>query len=303
MILLTSTSDIITVITGSAGTIQVHASYVDNLNGVGTPDRKNQADISTAATTTIVTSPASGAQRNIKYFSVYNSHASTANLITVNHSDGTTVRILWKGTLASGEMVVCDEAGVWHNFNASGVERVAAANPLFLTNYSTATVSAGYSSDTQLAGSSIALPSGLSFAGVKVRWIFDMVKTAAGTAAAVINIRFGTANTTADASVCAFTFGAGTAAADTGKFVVEAHFRTVGSGTSAVVAGLASCHHALAATGLISSGASGFDQVATVGSGFNSTVASSYISLSFNGGASFSGTNTVVETEVFNYRG
>lgn len=303
MILLTSTSDLITVITGSAGTIQVHASYVDNLSGVGTPARTNTADITTATTTTVIAAPASGAQRNVKYLSAYNSHASTANLVTVNHTDGTTVRILWKGTLLPGEMIVCDEAGLWHNFNSSGVERTAAANPTLLTSYSTSTVSAGYASDTQLAGSSIALPSGLTFAGMKVRWIFDMVKTAAGTAASAINIRFGTANTTADASVCAFTFGAGTADADTGKFFVEAHLRTAGSGTSAVVAGIASCHHSLAATGLISTGVSGFGQIATVGPGFNSTVASSYISLSFNGGASFSGTCTVVETEVFNYRG
>jgi hypothetical protein len=168
-------------------------------------------------------------------------------------------------------------------------------------NASTAQVAGGYSSDTYLAGSSIAIPTGGYVALARYVAMFDMVKTAAGTAQFTITLRIGTAGTTADAAICAFAFGAGTAAVDSGIFRVEAHFRTVGATTTAVVAGVASCSHALAVTGLTNTGASGFGQILTVSSGFDSTIASTIIGLSVNGGASFSGTNSIVQAELRSY--
>lgn len=303
MLLLTSTSDLIQVITGSSGAINVHASWVDNASGVITPGRTNTATIGTNTTTTVVASPAASTQRNVKLLSVFNASATVSNAITIQHTDGTNVEPLWKGTLAPGEAVVFDDAGDWHYANSNGVEYSANAYPPILFNSSTSTVSSGYSSDTYLAGSGILLPSGVSVAGIQYVCEFDMVKTAAGTAAAAVNIRFGTAGTTADASVCAMTFAVGTAAIDTGKFTVVATFRSAGSGTSAVVAGSTMCNHALAATGLITTGASGTGQITTVGSGFNSTPANSTIGVSFNGGTSFSGTCNYVQARLFNYRG
>ena len=57
MLNLASTSDLLKVTTGSAGTIEVHATWVDLLTTTGavTPGRTNTADISSAATTTVVT--------------------------------------------------------------------------------------------------------------------------------------------------------------------------------------------------------------------------------------------------------
>ncbi len=165
-----------------------------------------------------------------------------------------------------------------------------------LRNASVASVSAGYAADTYLAGSSIVIPAaGLWRAGTMYTCIFDMTKTAAGTAAFTITVRMGTLGTTGDASVLSLAFTAGTAAADTGIFEVMVSFRTVGSGTSAVVAGMAACSHHLAATGLIATGASGAGIILGTSSGFNSTT-QTIIGLSVNGGASFSGTNTLVQT-------
>jgi len=166
---------------------------------------------------------------------------------------------------------------------------------------STSTVSAGYAADTYLAGSAIAMPTGGFTVGARYGCWFDMVKTAAGTAAFTVTVRIGTAGTTSDASILSFAFGAGTAAADTGTFEVVCHFRTVGSGTNAVLVGTCWCSHALAVTGLISTGASGAGQITSVSSGFDSTPAGSIIGVSVNGGASFSGTNTIVESELRGY--
>lgn len=154
----------------------------------------------------------------------------------------------------------------------------------------------GFSSDTYLVGSSIRIPgAGLWEVGSTYFCRFDMAKTGAGTAAFAVTLRIGTAGTTSDASICAFSFTAGTANADLGMIDVYAHFRTVGSGTSAVVIGNAELAHHLAATGLTTLGAAGFAIITTTSSGFNSTT-SHTIGLSVNGGSSFSGTNTLVES-------
>jgi len=167
-----------------------------------------------------------------------------------------------------------------------------------LHNGSVSSVSAGYASDTYLAGSSITIPAvGLWKVNTQYRLTFDMVKTAAGTAAATIIIRMGTAGTTSDAAILTFTWGAGTAAVDTGLFNVFANFRTVGSGTSAVIQGVARCTHALAATGLTATGASGTGILIGTSNGFNSTT-QSVIGASFNGGSSFSGTCTLVQAQL-----
>lgn len=173
-------------------------------------------------------------------------------------------------------------------------------NKMFLNNFSTANQT-GFASDTLLAGSDIAFPAGrIAAAGAVYRLVFDMVKTGAGTATPVISIRFGTNGSTADTARLTFTFAAGTAAIDTGLFEILAHFRTVGAGTSAVLVGNARLTHHLAATGLTTTGAAGNAIILNTSGGFDSTVANSKISASFNGGASFSGTNTIVQSELRN---
>ena len=77
----------------------------------------------------------------------------------------------------------------------------------------------------------------------------------------------------------------------------SARIRTVGSGTSAVVQGWISCNHALAATGLITTGASGFGLILGTSAGFNSATPTT-IGLSVNGGTLFAGTNTQVQAEL-----
>ncbi len=88
MLLLTSTSDVLRVVTGSAGEVDVHASWLDNNGGAITPGRTN-TDITGAATTTVVAAPGASTQRTIQALFVVNEHASTSNLITVAHYDGT----------------------------------------------------------------------------------------------------------------------------------------------------------------------------------------------------------------------
>lgn len=122
MLLLTSTSDIVRVVTASAvSTITVHASYVDNNAGTITPGRTN-TNITTATTTTVVASPGSGVQRNVNGIFITNNNTASSCAITVQHFDGTTSTDLMGFTLLPGENCILDENGDWSHHDASGGE-------------------------------------------------------------------------------------------------------------------------------------------------------------------------------------
>jgi hypothetical protein len=187
-------------------------------------------------------------------------------------------------TLATGYMKVTTGTGV-----------ITSTGPYF--NQSVAAQGAGFASDTYLTGSSITIPSGALKIGTRYHLIFNVSKTAAGTATPIIYIRFGTNGSTADTARLTFTFLAGTAAADIGAFEVFVTFRTVGSGTSAVMQGMAQVQHSLSTTGLQNLP----NKVLQVTSaGFDSTVANSIIGASVNGGTSASWTVQLVRAELEN---
>jgi hypothetical protein len=120
MLLLTSTSDIVRVVTGAATAIEVHASYADNNAGTITPLRTNTS-ISTATTTTIVAAPASGVQRNVRGLYITNNGAA-ASQVEVQHFDGANSAELIGVTLLPGENLVLDETGEWHHHDTQGAE-------------------------------------------------------------------------------------------------------------------------------------------------------------------------------------
>lgn len=155
----------------------------------------------------------------------------------------------------------------------------------------------GFAADTYLIGSSCAIPASSLQAKSMYHCVFSAVKTGAGTATPIINVRFGTAGTTADTSRGTLTWSAQTAVIDEGVFEVWATFRTVGSGTSAVLQSLGRLTHRLSITGF-GTGVSE-PEVATSG-GFDSTVASSIIGLSVNGGTSAAWTVDLVQARLFN---
>jgi len=172
---------------------------------------------------------------------------------------------------------------------------VTQTNPLWLFNQSVTAQGAGFSSDTYLVGSNISIPSGYPRVGTLYHATFDVSKTGAGTATPIVTLRIGTLGTVADASICAFTFSAGTANADVGTVEVWGLCRTVGSGTAAAVQGRAEARHGLSATTGLISLVSETKQVTSAG--FDSTVANSIIGLSVNGGGSAAWTVQLVTAE------
>ena len=191
------------------------------------------------------------------------------------------------------------QSGVTNKVTASQLRTFVGAG---LNNAALAAVAGGYAADTYLAGSSITIPTaGAWVAGSFYSCLFDMTKTAAGTAAFTVTVRMGTLGTTGDAAINTLTLAAGTAAIDNGWLEVLVAFRSVGAATSAVTVGSLKLSHALAATGLASTGASGIAIATTVSAGFNSTT-QTIIGLSVNGGASFSGTTQFVTATLDKYQ-
>lgn len=122
MLLLTSTSDIVSLITGSAtSTIEVHTSYVDVNGTTITPGRTNTR-ITTATTTAIVASPAASTQRNVKAIYVTNNSAGTSCVVGVEHTDGTNAVELMQFVLLPGENMGYRDDGSWVHRDQNGAE-------------------------------------------------------------------------------------------------------------------------------------------------------------------------------------
>ena len=123
MLLLTSTSDIVRVVTGTTGSsINVHASWVDNASGTITPGRTNTAAITTNTTTTIVASPSPSTQRNVRSIFITNNHATVSTTVTVQHYDGSNSEDLMGVTLLPGENLTFLESGDWQHHDGQGAE-------------------------------------------------------------------------------------------------------------------------------------------------------------------------------------
>jgi hypothetical protein len=120
---------------------------------------------------------------------------------------------------------------------------------------------------TYIAGSAIPVPLGGLKPGARLRWAFNMAKTAAGVAASTFDIAVGPAGTVADTARVSFSKPAGTAAADDALVVVEAVVRSVSatgviSGVFCLVHNGNTVGHAIIPTVIASALSAGFDNSA-----------------------------------------
>jgi hypothetical protein len=142
------------------------------------------------------------------------------------------------------------------------------------------------SATTYMTGSAITVPTGER---VKLntwfRWRFLITKTAAGTVAQSVLVKWGTAGTTADATLATLTLPVGTAVADQADFDVLVGFRSIGAGTAAVVVAALRMMHNLQITGWATIPTIVLAPV--VSAGFNSDVDLSKMGLAFVAGASY----------------
>lgn len=281
--ILAATTDKFQLTTSAAVNVDVSVSYIDASSTTLAPSGggKQNTAISTATTTDVLASPGASTLRTITFASIRNKGTSPCTVTWVFDQNGTDYE-LFSTTLQGGETLTF----------VQGVGWVKTSNGVALRNWSTSSQTP-FSSDTYLAGSFVVFPQ-VPSVGTRYSLLVDITKTAAGTATPILTVRTGTAGTTSDTSRTVFTFGAGTAAADAARIRIDALFRTVGSGTSAVLQGVCSATKNLEATGW----STNVSTRVTTSSGFDSTTANLGIGVSYNGGTSAAHTVQLVMAEL-----
>ena len=190
--------------------------------------------------------------------------------------------------------------GAWASPGAGGAHKSThqsgGNDALTVMNANTGDVTAN-AADTYLTGSSL-LIGGLIKAGTILRWRLVCTKTAAGTAAAAFNLRFGTNGTTGDSARVTFTLSSATAATDTGYFDIVCVVRAINASTGVVSAGMSATHSTTGTTGLWSANEV-FVAQSTSGN-FDNTSSSLIAGVSCNPGASGVWTFQLVTAEAVN---
>lgn len=273
MIVLVGATDELEVVTGTAlANCLMHASWmnIDN-TGVVTPGRLNLS-VATATTSNIITAPAANNYRCVESIIVKNTNAS-AQTITIQHNDGTTVIPYWSGVLAANEYVIINKDEVITKYDAGG----APIGQSIISNSSIASIGPGFAADTYVTESRILIPSQRPRIGTVYECEFGISKTAAGTATPIMIIRYGTLGAIGDTALCSFALSVGTAATDSGIFKVRGMYRNVGA--AAVMAGRLS---------LTSQPTTGFSTLlkghSVISAAHNSTTPATYLGVSVNGG-------------------
>lgn len=155
-------------------------------------------------------------------------------------------------------------------------------------NFSTSSQGAGFASDTYITNSGLLIPSFGMQAGQTYRWYITWSKTAAGVATPILQVRIGSAQTTADTSRSTMTGQAATAAVSGGIMIAECFVRSVSASGQLVCAfGFAS--------GILGPGG-GIDNVPSTFD--NSALSGLYVGLSLNAGTSAAWTLTSVRAEL-----
>jgi hypothetical protein len=151
----------------------------------------------------------------------------------------------------------------------------------------------GFSTDQYLDGSNIIVPEGGWVRGSQYRCRFEISKTAAGTASAVLRIRIGPTGTITDGMVASLTFPAGTPVADQGFVGVFFTLRLTGTSAQALYQ-INYAHNNQDDAGLWA--ARPFTITTPQFSSLFNSDTRSTIGISYNGGASFSGSIGLIQS-------
>lgn len=125
--LLTSQTDVINLTTSTVADIDIQASWDDITTTTFTPGRTN-TKFTSAKTDIIIGHPGASTQRQIKTIVIRNIHATTSNIISITHTDGSTSVTVYSRTLLAGEAVEYN-GRIWQPFSAAGVPESTIVSP------------------------------------------------------------------------------------------------------------------------------------------------------------------------------
>jgi hypothetical protein len=127
MLILRANLDDLELVTSATADIEVHLSAMQADASTPPvvqplPNLGPRASITTATTTQILDTAAITDTHvvNVKHLNIYNNHASTACLCTVQVNDGTVTTVLAEYNLLFSESMVFTQGGVWIHYDANG---------------------------------------------------------------------------------------------------------------------------------------------------------------------------------------
>lgn len=124
MIILDSTSDIVRLVTSSANAVDVLAAFFDDVSGSPYTAGAQPTAISSATTSTVVSSPAASTRRHIKKLSFC--CRGGANTLTPQYFDGSTSIQLHAAVALADEETLCYEDGAgWYVLDPSGQRKTS----------------------------------------------------------------------------------------------------------------------------------------------------------------------------------
>lgn len=124
--ILFGASDVLRIVTTTDATLSVMTDYADYPGPDVMPDRQD-ASSTTATTTIILDAPGVDLSRTVQSMSIVNTHATTANVVTLQLFNGTTAHQKYKVTLAAGESLLYERGHGFTYVNALGLPRSASS--------------------------------------------------------------------------------------------------------------------------------------------------------------------------------
>lgn len=132
MIILSTSTEVLQIVTASARSTDYTVSWADHTSTTFLPD-SSLGNISAATTTTVCAAPDDGVQRQIKLVSIRNRDGAASNVITVAKYDGaSTIYLTPSVTLLAGETLNYIDSHGWYKLDANG-SAAAAITPAPLT--------------------------------------------------------------------------------------------------------------------------------------------------------------------------
>lgn len=123
MISLFGASDVLRIVTTTAASLNAVCAFTTRAADGSISKGRQRTVVSSATTTTVVSAPAAGDERNVYSLSIRNTHVSLSNQVTIQEFDGTTAFERFRVILAPGEQLIFDSFGGWQYLNAQGMPK------------------------------------------------------------------------------------------------------------------------------------------------------------------------------------
>ena len=126
--IITGTSDLIQFKLGASATTQLPFTVdYNNYTSTGVTLTSNQGTSNNTTAVSLVTSPGSGQQNELRFCSIYNADTTTQT-VTIQVYDGANTRVIFRAVLASGSTLQYQLEKGWEVIDQAGNKQIGRAH-------------------------------------------------------------------------------------------------------------------------------------------------------------------------------